>query len=180
ISGLSKQRSSGGDSGVPWLKDIPGLGYLFKGESKSNKLEKVLIFITPHVLNPDTATEAGETGKTGKSSEIETEPSTSKSNESGSLETKEELSKDVEKKDYKYTIQVASLKEKSNMENLTKRLSDMGYSPAVTEIGNVSSGKWFVVSLKDYQTRREAMDVSDSLERNGHGPGLKCIVSASR
>ncbi|HOO89932.1 MAG TPA: hypothetical protein PLA74_03830, partial [Syntrophales bacterium] len=53
ISGLSRQRTSGGDSGIPWLKDIPGLGYLFKGESKAESKEEVLIFITPHILKPD-------------------------------------------------------------------------------------------------------------------------------
>lgn len=50
ISGLTKQRALGGDSGVPWLKDIPVMGWLFKGESKSEKMEEVLIFITPKIL----------------------------------------------------------------------------------------------------------------------------------
>ncbi|MBI9077658.1 MAG: type IV pilus secretin PilQ [Desulfatibacillum sp.] len=50
ISGLTKSRSSGGDTGVPWLKDIPGLGYLFKSESKGEEMEEVLIFLTPTVL----------------------------------------------------------------------------------------------------------------------------------
>ena len=50
ISGLSKSRTSEGDAGIPWLKDIPGLGYLFKGESKSEAMEEVLIFLTPSVL----------------------------------------------------------------------------------------------------------------------------------
>ncbi|TFG93339.1 MAG: type IV pilus secretin PilQ [Syntrophobacterales bacterium] len=52
ISGLSRQRNSGGDTGVPGLKDIPALGYLFKNESKSETMEEVLIFITPHILKP--------------------------------------------------------------------------------------------------------------------------------
>jgi len=52
ISGLSRQRNSGGDSGVPWLKDIPGLGYLFKSDSRAETMEEVLIFITPHILKP--------------------------------------------------------------------------------------------------------------------------------
>ena len=39
-----------GDQGVPWLKDIPVLGYLFKAERKSNAMEELLIFITPHIL----------------------------------------------------------------------------------------------------------------------------------
>ncbi len=55
ISGLSKKRTSGGDSGIPWLKDVPVLGYLFKGESKAEAMEEVLIFITPHILKSETS-----------------------------------------------------------------------------------------------------------------------------
>ena len=50
ISGLTKQRISDGTSGWPLLKDIPVLGYLFKADSKSDNMEEVLIFITPHIL----------------------------------------------------------------------------------------------------------------------------------
>jgi type IV pilus assembly protein PilQ len=50
ISGLTKQRALGGDSGVPWMKDVPVLGWLFKSDDKSQKMEEVLIFITPKVL----------------------------------------------------------------------------------------------------------------------------------
>lgn len=55
ISGLTKQRNAFGDSGWPWLKDIPGLGYLFKTDSKSEDMEEVLIFITPRILKIATA-----------------------------------------------------------------------------------------------------------------------------
>ena len=50
ISGLTKQSNSIGQSGVPWLKDIPLLGWAFKADSKSDSMEEVLIFITPHIL----------------------------------------------------------------------------------------------------------------------------------
>ena len=50
ISGLTKKRRSDAESGIPGLKDVTVLGYLFKGESKNDKMEEVLIFITPHVL----------------------------------------------------------------------------------------------------------------------------------
>ena len=50
ISGLTKQRGFNSDSGLPWLKDIPVLGWLFKGEGKSESMEEVLIFITPKIL----------------------------------------------------------------------------------------------------------------------------------
>jgi len=50
ISGLSKTRESKGDQGVPGLKNIPVLGWLFKGEDRTSKMEEVLIFITPRIL----------------------------------------------------------------------------------------------------------------------------------
>jgi type IV pilus assembly protein PilQ len=50
ISGLTKQIKSASGSGVPWLKDIPVLGWAFKSDSKSDQMEEVLIFITPHIL----------------------------------------------------------------------------------------------------------------------------------
>lgn len=50
ISGLTKQTTSSGQSGVPWLKDVPFLGWAFKSDSKGNDMEEVLIFITPSIL----------------------------------------------------------------------------------------------------------------------------------
>jgi type IV pilus assembly protein PilQ len=55
IGGLNKETGSDTESGVPGLKDVPLLGWLFKGTEKSNKLEEVLIFITPHILAQKTA-----------------------------------------------------------------------------------------------------------------------------
>jgi len=52
ISGLTKQRFAGGDTGIPGLKDIPVLGWLFKGDDRQQKMEEVLIFITPNILKP--------------------------------------------------------------------------------------------------------------------------------
>ena len=50
ISGLSKERTSIEQDGVPALKDLPGLGHLFRSDSKGKSMEEVLIFITPHIL----------------------------------------------------------------------------------------------------------------------------------
>jgi len=61
ISGLSKQRTSRGDSGIPGLKDVPALGYLFKADSRAETMEEVLIFITPHILEPDGAPQGADT-----------------------------------------------------------------------------------------------------------------------
>ncbi|GAU08970.1 type II/III secretion system protein [Desulfoplanes formicivorans] len=56
ISGLTKQTLSDATSQVPGLGDVPGLGWLFKGNSKSDEMEEILIFVTPTIL--DTHTEA--------------------------------------------------------------------------------------------------------------------------
>lgn len=50
ISGLSKNTGQSKNSGVPGLKDVPVLGWFFKGEIKTDKMEDVLIFITPTIL----------------------------------------------------------------------------------------------------------------------------------
>ena len=54
IGGLSKEKSSGGEDGVPGLKNIPGLGWFFKSMDKKEKMEELLIFITPHILKKQT------------------------------------------------------------------------------------------------------------------------------
>jgi len=50
IGGLNKERVSETESGVPFLKDIPGLGWLFRSRASTNAMEEVLIFITPYIL----------------------------------------------------------------------------------------------------------------------------------
>ena len=50
IGGLSKENVADGEAGVPFLKDIPFIGYLFKSKSKRNEKEELLIFITPYIL----------------------------------------------------------------------------------------------------------------------------------
>jgi type IV pilus assembly protein PilQ len=50
IGGLNKETSSYSESGVPWLKDIPFLGHLFRSKNNQKDMEEVLIFITPHIL----------------------------------------------------------------------------------------------------------------------------------
>ncbi|MFC1798549.1 type IV pilus secretin PilQ [Thermodesulfobacteriota bacterium] len=50
IGGLSKIKTLRNVSGVPALKDIPLLGWLFKTNEDADEFEDLLIFITPHVL----------------------------------------------------------------------------------------------------------------------------------
>jgi type IV pilus assembly protein PilQ len=50
IAGLSKERRTDGSMGVPFLKDLPLLGWLFRSESLSSEFEELLVFITPKIL----------------------------------------------------------------------------------------------------------------------------------
>ena len=58
IGGLSKRNVNESELGVPGLKDVPLLGHLFKGQSRSNQFDELLIFITPHILKKRTIGEA--------------------------------------------------------------------------------------------------------------------------
>lgn len=56
IGGLNKETDSNSETGVPGLMNIPIIGWMFRGKEKTNKMEEVLIFITPHILKQRTAT----------------------------------------------------------------------------------------------------------------------------
>jgi type IV pilus assembly protein PilQ len=58
ISGLTKQRLTDAEGGIPWIKNIPVLGWLFKSTGKAETMEEVLIFITPTILPPQGAAAA--------------------------------------------------------------------------------------------------------------------------
>jgi type IV pilus assembly protein PilQ len=57
ISGLTKQKKQDSNSGIPGFKDVPVLGWLFKGDYKAEDMEEVLVFITPHILKTAPAEE---------------------------------------------------------------------------------------------------------------------------
>jgi Flp pilus assembly secretin CpaC len=50
VSGLDESTDSRNDTGVPFLKDIPGLGELFKSKSRDQIKKNLIIFITPTVI----------------------------------------------------------------------------------------------------------------------------------
>jgi type IV pilus assembly protein PilQ len=51
IGGIFVDSDNDADSGVPYLKDIPLLGLLFKSTTKTKVKTELLIFITPRILN---------------------------------------------------------------------------------------------------------------------------------
>jgi type IV pilus assembly protein PilQ len=51
LGGIFQQTESTTTTKVPWLGDIPVLGYLFKDTFKQNNRNELLIFITPRVIS---------------------------------------------------------------------------------------------------------------------------------
>jgi type IV pilus assembly protein PilQ len=50
VGGVFKSQEGFTKDGVPWLSDIPGLGWLFKYETKRKDTREMLVFITPRVV----------------------------------------------------------------------------------------------------------------------------------
>ncbi len=50
IGGIYETKNTESESGIPLLKDIPGLGWLFKNKEKSTSTTELLIFLTPTIM----------------------------------------------------------------------------------------------------------------------------------
>jgi len=53
IAGLTKNEKRHTSTGIPFLKDIPILGYLFRRTDKGNDKEDLVIFVTPHIIHSE-------------------------------------------------------------------------------------------------------------------------------
>ena len=53
MGGLISKDQTDNDSGVPVLKDIPGLGWLFKQKTINNKKTELLVMVTPYVIESE-------------------------------------------------------------------------------------------------------------------------------
>jgi type II secretory pathway component GspD/PulD (secretin) len=52
IGGLIRLNESVSETGVPFLKDIPVLGNLFKSSNRTTEERELLIFVTPRIIEP--------------------------------------------------------------------------------------------------------------------------------
>ncbi|MBL8507049.1 MAG: hypothetical protein JNM11_01210, partial [Chitinimonas sp.] len=51
IGGLIQDNGSVNETGVPYLKDIPVLGNLFRAQTKKTERTELLLTLTPYVIN---------------------------------------------------------------------------------------------------------------------------------
>lgn len=57
IAGLMSQRQTNGNSGVPFLKDVPLLGNLFKSQKQGRNKTELVLMIVPYIIETDTQAE---------------------------------------------------------------------------------------------------------------------------
>jgi len=74
----------------------------------------------------------------------------------------------------KYQIQVGSFKEKGKADQLSKKLTALGFSPRVAEIQVPKKGKWTRITLEGFDSREDAQKEADGVERKIRG--LNCVV----
>ena len=51
LAGLIRDNASRGNSGIPWLKDVPLLGFLAGQQTNSRGRTELLVLVTPHVVH---------------------------------------------------------------------------------------------------------------------------------
>jgi hypothetical protein len=56
VGGLDKTTDLRSTGGIPLLKDIPGVGYLFKNKGRDRNRSNLIIFITPYVISDPSRT----------------------------------------------------------------------------------------------------------------------------
>ena len=54
IAGLMSQKQTDSDSGVPYLKDVPVVGNLFKGKSRGHDKTELVLMVVPYIIETDT------------------------------------------------------------------------------------------------------------------------------
>lgn len=57
LGGLMSSTDTKGDSGIPYLKDIPGLGQLFRTNTDSLVKKELVVLITPYIIDDDRVAE---------------------------------------------------------------------------------------------------------------------------
>jgi len=53
LGGLISNNKSQGNAGIPFLKDIPGIGQAFRTDSEKSDRTELIILITPYIIADD-------------------------------------------------------------------------------------------------------------------------------
>ena len=53
MGGLISKNDNDNNSGIPYLKDIPGLGWFFKNKGTKTTKHELLLMVTPYVIESE-------------------------------------------------------------------------------------------------------------------------------
>ena len=154
IGGLSKDRELKQGAGIPLLKDIPLLGYLFKSKGDSSTMEEVLIFITPHILK-----ERVEDISYPQPPEPETSPT-------------DELSKVAPSEKPSFSVQAGTFVNKEDAYKLVTELKWKGYEPYIFESSDAMNQVVYAVRIGDYGDLDAALQSVSQLEQKDKMPAV--------
>lgn len=62
LGGIYRESTIDQNTGVPYLRDLPVLGWLFRSTGTENRREDLLVFLTPHIVDPGHAGVRFESG----------------------------------------------------------------------------------------------------------------------
>ncbi len=60
LGGVTEDQSSDTDDGIPFLKDLPLIGFFFRTQEKTNRKTNLYFFLTPHILDEDDFSDLAE------------------------------------------------------------------------------------------------------------------------
>jgi type IV pilus assembly protein PilQ len=146
IGGLSKDKKGKRESGVPVLKDIPLIGYLFKGTGDSKSNEELLIFITPHILK-----ERAFSKPLSQTDEPE-------SKVAGSGET-------VPSPKMLFSVQAGSFADIDNAYQLLANLRWKGYESYLFQAPNAEGQMVYTIRIGDYKDFETASQAVSQFEK---------------
>lgn len=55
IGGIYQSDTDSNETGVPWLRNLPVLGWFFKNRNETNEKNELLVFLTPRIINAETS-----------------------------------------------------------------------------------------------------------------------------
>jgi general secretion pathway protein D len=123
LGGFISDSRTKSNSGVPWLKDIPVLGYLFRSDSIQNLRTELVIMMRPTVLpTPSVA---------AKVAEVE------RNKLSGVKQAELEIREDERKRNADIEVQMRKEADARRKENLKKGVVAPEYEPAITNINDI-------------------------------------------
>jgi cell division septation protein DedD len=124
-------------------------------------------------LLPPPKNEAGAASG-GSAPEVQKTPVVTAAQPKDIIETKiKEAEPAVAAGSVKFSVQVASLKDKTKAEQLNKKISAMGYTPRFVENNIPGKGKWFRVVIDGFPSKNLAQAAAEKISNK---IGINCII----